>query len=261
MSEKHILCVLLHGPSGSGKSQTAKEIAVPNGVVTSWKQNHTKVVMDHKFFAAPISEIHSIKIKTLGFKATDRQLWMIHEVLRDVFPPLSISFEDFIELIYDAQAWDLNWHNHDSEIIKDRDFMTDFADKCHHLMDNPFARTLVRSIKKDINKDYELGDNNLLYVPIISDLRLRRELNFIESQFDNIIKIKLDASLGKTNERLLNRDKKTLTNQQLLHETQVSPFEDHEFDLIVQSDEINLQAQIEVVRRFILDHVIQMETS
>ena len=134
--DSKIRCVLLHGPSGSGKTETAKNIASPTGLKSAFKYKDATILFDHKFLAAPLVDIHTIKTETKGPNEFNRQLWMIHDTLLNVFPPLSIGFDDFIETVYDAQAWDLKIKYHEEKIVRDRDFMTGFADICHGLLEN-----------------------------------------------------------------------------------------------------------------------------
>lgn len=257
MYQDNITCVLFHGPSGSGKTETAKMISAPQGLVLTQKYNDQIIISDTIALAAPLIEMHSIKIQTQGANADDRQLWMLHQVFNQLIPTLSCPFDDFIEAIYDAQSYTLNTSETESGIVRDRDFMTSTADACHELADNPFAKLAVAKIKNgytDAMVEHD-AESKVHYLVIISDLRLRKEWDQFHESFDNIIKIKLDVSEKIQNKRLMERDNELLESHQLNHETQVSPFDDDEFDLVVKSDQLSLDDQVSMVKEYIFNEM------
>jgi cytidylate kinase len=260
----NLVCVLLHGPSGAGKSQTAKLIAAPEGVRAERIKQHYKTFWDYRSLAAPLGEMHTIKTQTVGADVESRQLWLLHQVFTELFLPTSVDFNDFIELIYDTQAYPLVLkENAHGQVVRDRDFMTRTADACHKLIPNVFAKYLTRSIfqkHREFMRQHEDIIDQCKNIVIINDLRLRSELEsflVLEDFGAQVITIRLDVSLLEQDARLLERDNRILTEEQRKHETQISPFTDNDFNLIVNTNDYDLPNQVLLVERFIVDQILK----
>lgn len=257
MNFADVTLVLLHGPSGSGKSETAKGIAAPEGIILTKEYKDTIVKFDTMALSSPLIEMHSIKRNTQGHNAQDRRLWLLSQIVGEVIPPLNASFEDYIELIYDIESYNLNIKTNDGVEIRDRDFMTGIADMCHSMVKDPFCRHLTNRVRDERRRHLEnhTEDKPFHYLVIVSDLRLRRELNYFQNQFQNTILIKLDVDENTQKQRLLNRDGFLLTQNQESHETQTSPFNDEEFDLVVNSRNLSLEDQISMTESYIMNQL------
>lgn len=261
MSNSDIYVVLFHGLSGAGKTSTARDIATTDGAINIHHlDNEVTLVWDYRAFAEPLASLHNIKLETTGLNATDRQLWTINQSLLELFGPYTVAYDSFVELVYDAVSWELNIiTDNDGNVVRDRDFMTGFADKCHALANNPFARYLARQIK--INFKRHLNDipegNALQYIVLVPDLRYKAELELIKSMFDNVTTIKLDISPEARDQRLLKRDGKKLTPEQLSHATQVSPFNNSDFDVVISTDSMTQEEQVRIIKEYIFNKVVR----
>lgn len=276
--------VLFNGPSGSGKTQTAKGVAAPAGVPQQFRRDNHLIRMDHKSLASPLVGLHSIKVRTKGEGAANRQLWLIHDTITDLIPPLSADFTDTMELVYDIQAYPLKVSYKEDEMVRDRNFMTNIADACHNLVHNPFAKRLIREAEKETRAAAEeieqtLTNNPAAYgfekgykfeegeevqftnVVLVSDLRLMRELKgFLRTRHTvRTILLKMEETTQRS--RLIERDGKNLTEDQKTHETQVFNFEEGKFDLVVNTDTIDLNEQIETVGNYIFEQLLGVDVN
>lgn len=256
---ENLICVLLHGPSGAGKSETAKLIAAPNGVRSETISSSHKIFWDYRVLAAPLNEMHTIKTNVVGADLEDRQLWLLHDVFVNLFPIGSVNFADFIELIYDTQAYPLQLledvHGHH---IKDRDFMTFTADACHKLYPNIFATYLSKSIIQNYKAiERSQAEDDLLFknIVVVADLRLVPELETFKDLNCKLITIKLNVSDEEQDIRLLNRDNRVLSESQRKHETQISPFTNQDFDLVLQTDDYDLASQVLNIKDYIIGQI------
>lgn len=236
---ENVTCVLLHGRSASGKTETARQ-------VIRGRFGTTTVVMDHKQLAAPLRILHSIRTETAGPDSKSRQLWLIHGVLTDLFPYGSVNYEDVIELVYDIYDYPIQTaKNEEGQIVRDRDFMTSVADMIHSLYPNVFADYLVREIKrlaKDVGEDTP-------YRVVVSDFRLEDELNTFKENFETIV-VNFDVSDTTQAKRLLKRDGQVLTERQKKHPTQ-QPLPTEFFDYSIDTETLSLDEQIDQTLKII----------
>jgi hypothetical protein len=255
----HIFC--FNGISGSGKSECARRI-VPSAHFGTWNKDH--IFWDHKQFASTLKELHSIKTTIRGTDAQNRKLWMIDQACREIISPLSLSYEDFIETIYDIVSYPLNLKGDLG--ANDRDFMTNVADMMHKLSPNCFAESLARSINLDImrvdSEYWEYSDKSIEPVPekatkifVVSDLRYREELETLKKLDAKVHVVKFDISPEIQRERLLDRDGFMLDGNQLLHPTQISPFTEYDVELIINAGKLNAADQANMMKEYIINTI------
>ena len=250
---ENIRCVFLHGKSGAGKTQTARKIIPPGRENPGVQEGSVLRMWDHEQLAAPLVALHSIKTDTVGNDSDNRQLWLIDDILGNLFPYATVPYDDLIELVYDIHAYPLViGSNHDGQAVRDRNFMTYTADRCHELYPNIFADYLARKIQNNYRMlEKEHPEPLVEYNVLISDLRLRPELELFKSKFSDVTVIKLEVSEDIRANRLLERDGWALTNEQLAHPTQSSPFTEDEFDQIVNTDTLSLTDQASMIMQYL----------
>lgn len=96
----HPIVVGLAGPAGSGKTSTAEGIIKSEGAMWS---DTGEVTWDHLYHAMPLYEYASIRLKTTGTDAKNRQLHMIHDLTQELLGA-RIGYDDMVELVYDIYA-------------------------------------------------------------------------------------------------------------------------------------------------------------
>ncbi len=244
---ENIRCILLNGKSGSGKSTVAREFA---GQVQHLKRpdgtTHTSIHWDHKYLAAPLAILHTIRTDTQGLDAKSRQLWLIHNALTDLFPYGSIDYEELIKLVYDIYEYPMKTivNEETGKLVRDRNFMTDVADVCHKLYPNVFAHKLIRDIEADfrvLDKDPKWEETGVRpqYNVVVSDLRLEAELEAFQGKFEKLTLVKFNVSELEARRRLIERDTFALTETQSAHPTQSTVFDNSLFDLVIETDTLS----------------------
>jgi hypothetical protein len=255
----HIFC--FNGISGSGKTECARRI-VPSASLGNWDRNHTS--WDHKQFASTLKELHNIKTTIQGTDAQNRKLWMIDQACREIISPLSLSYEDFIETVYDITSYPLNLKGDLG--ATDRDFMTNVADMMHKLSPNCFAESLARSIRLDVirldsdyydysDRAYDPVPEDLTKIFIVSDLRYREELEVMKKLDAKVHVIKFEIAPDIQRERLLDRDGFMLDDNQLSHPTQISNFTKDDVDLTINAGKLTAVDQAAMMKEYIMNTI------
>ena len=258
MSVSSITCVLFHGPSGSGKSSVAYALGSAEGLTKVEKFGDKKLIWEHKALSTPLLKLHSARCYTKGENEVDRMLWLVDDVLHNLVPPQSMSYEDFIELIYDVVSFPINpTENEQGQLVRDRNFFTGVADLIHSRV--PDGKAFARALAKEISASHsynkvEYPNEDLQEIFIVSDLRLRPEYEFFKMMLDPIT-IQFKVSPETQARRMVERDGRVLTEEQKQHATQISPFKDEEFDLTIDTDNMSVEEQTELVRNYILNHI------
>lgn len=254
----NLVCVLFNGSSAAGKTQTARGIAAPQGLGLEENYSGTLVSWDFRPLASTLAEMHSIKVDVQGNDYQSRQLWMLHQVLTDLFFPNSVDFDDFIELLYDIASYPLNiTYDSNDRMVRDRDFMTTIADACHSLKPNIFANNLTNKILQDFKVfTREHQDLDAKKIVIVPDLRLMPELESFEKIGCKLIKIRFEIPKEVQESRMIQRDGKQLTPKQQAHPTQSFQFDDSLFDLTIDcASGLSLKDQISMTKAFITNTV------
>lgn len=247
----HPIIVGLSGLAGSGKTSTASTIisSVPAQSLISW---------EHLYHAMPLYEFAAIKTKTVGIGAENRQLHLIHDLLKDLFHS-KIPYDDMVELVYDIYAMPIEKEG------KPRSFLQGLG-------------TLLRSYDVDVFSHWVLNRSQQLFrqwraisdeeerenpfIVLISDLRMLNEVKNIKSTPNGLI-IRFTASADVRADRLYLRDNKMLTEEQQAHETEMES-QTKEFlsyvDFEINTDNITLEEQALKTVRQICEHIGLLES-
>jgi len=190
---------------------------------------------------------------------------MIDQACREIISPLAVAYDDFIETVYDIASYPLKMKGDLG--ANDRDFMTSAADMLHKLSYNCFAESLARSIFMDAshidklhwdhweNSQDDSTPQEVTKVFVVSDLRYPDELKVLKKLSSNVHVIKFDVSPETQKSRLLDRDGFLLTEEQNAHPTQSSPFDEDEFDLVINTDTLSPQDQAVMMKDYIMNTV------
>ena len=207
----------LAGKAGSGKTSVAEEI-VPKGSFSTTKYG---VNWDHIFFALPLYELASIRKSIKGFNENNRQLFAIHDVLFDIYGGSSLGivpdYEDFISRVHKIHSLPI-----EPEGVKPRSFLQKAGDICRDGFEDCFAKWgIIKSSKlhQRFSKSLEEDSEELPFAVIISDVRFVNEAEAILKQPNGVI-VFYDASQDTLNERLMKRDGKTMSQEQMLHKSE-----------------------------------------
>ena len=211
------------GRAGSGKTSVAESI-VPKGSLSLSKHG---VKWDHIFFALPLYELASAKKNIKGFNQASRRLYAIHDVLYDLFGGSPIgdvpSYDELTKMVH--QVYDLEI---EPEGVKPRTFLQKAGDLCRDFDKDCFTKWAIRKsnllYRKYITElslvdlDSYLGESEQVAI-IISDVRFENEAQAILDQPNGIV-VYFDASDQTLNERILKRDGKPMTSEQLNHKSE-----------------------------------------
>lgn len=244
------IIVALAGSAGVGKTSTADKL-VENGVLTKTKKS--PFVWDHLFFAAPIYEMVTVRTKTQGSDSQDRILYGLHDIVHSLMQR-NCGYEDLVELVYDLAAMECNV----ADGQKPRTFMQRAGDLCRDLWMDCFPARAIKQIytmhRKLIDEWDAKEEDYVPFVSVISDLRFQNEIDLIREQPNGFV-VKLDASKEALNERLIQRSGKPLTDEQWNHpsEAQLRSIPDDKFDLIIDTNTLNLEAVAETINDFLVE--------
>jgi len=211
------------GRAGSGKTSVAENI-VPKGSISLNKHG---IKWDHIFFALPLYELASAKKNIKGFNQSSRRLYAIHDVLYDLFGSSPIadvpSYDDLIEMVH--EVYDLAI---EPEGVKPRTFLQKTGDICRNFDKDCFTKWAIRKSNSLYRKyitelastdiDSYLDQSEQMAI-IISDVRFENEAQAILDQPNGIV-VYFDASNETLNERILKRDGKPMTDEQLNHKSE-----------------------------------------
>jgi len=246
------ILIAFAGKAGSGKTSTANAI-VPT-VQSSFYENKAPIIWDHTFFAAPLYDMVAVKTELEGDEGlADRILYSLHDIVYDILQR-DCSFEDLIELVYDLYHMPCEYDMDD----KARTFMQQAGDLCRALNEDCLASAAVRkvnSIFNNLKMEYDRGgeDEPPIYLSIISDLRMKNELELIRSQPNNLL-VKFKADDNQRAERLSERSGRNMTPEQLNHksETELDAISDEEYDIILDTSNYTLAEQATVLKENII---------
>lgn len=249
----HPIIIAFAGMAGAGKTSTANAI-VPK-TSSSFNYNLPEVVWDHLYFAMPIYDMVHAKTHIEGDDYNDRLLYSLHDIVYDLLQR-RCSYEDCIELVYDLFHLPCEMINGE----KPRTFMQTAGDYCRSLYQNCFAEKAIKTINNRFNQlDYEYDLNDHLppiHFNIISDLRMKNELDIVRSQPNNLV-IKFVADRETLDQRLIERSGRALTTEQQNHqsESELLTMDDDEFDIIVDTTKLEFKDQVSMVKEAITQTV------
>jgi len=211
------------GRAGSGKTSVAEHI-VPKGSINVLKHD---VKWDHLFFALPLYELASARRNIMGINQQSRTMYAIHDVLYDLFGGSPIAnvpdYESLVEMVKFIDSMPI-----EREGVKPRTFLQVAGDVCRAFDSDCFTNWAIRKSKliyrsyiKDFNEnnnsDFDNEPNPMAI--IISDVRFLNEAEAILSEPNGVL-ITFDASDETLNERIMKRDGKPMSQEQLSHKSE-----------------------------------------
>lgn len=232
----------LAGKAGSGKTSVAEQI-VPKGSIEIIKEN-TK--WDHIFYALPLYEMASIKKNTKGQKEESRKLFALHEVLYDVYGGSSLGnipdYPNFVNLVNQINNLAI-----EPEGIKPRKFLQTAGDLCREHYPDCFSNWAISRAKKiyreTIRSSEDEDTKNV--VVMVSDVRYLNEARGILEQPNGFI-ICFDATQETLNQRLLKRDGKLMSEDEMAHSSEKQiDYIKNIASAIIDTNNLNLEQQTE----------------
>ena len=246
------IIVGLAGKAGAGKTVTARGMAKQGTIGVEGSQ---ELLWDHSFFALPLYEFVSHRRNIMGPDASQRQLYETMKTLLKMFPsPLygGPSFDELVEMTYEIVEAPMPLDSDE----KPRTFMQTVGRLCRDQQEDVFARYIEGLFKRrgiqlmtEYNRDGELDYN---YIMLVSDLRYQNEAEMILRQKNGMV-IKLEASQDVLTERILKRDKKAMTPEQMAHESEQG-IDFIPYTATLDTDNLSIKDQVLEVRTMILDH-------
>ena len=242
IKDGHPIIIGLAGKAGSGKTSVAEQL-VPKGSIEVVK-DETK--WDHIFYALPLYEMASIKKNTKGEKEESRKLFALHEVLFEVYGGSSIGkipdYLDFVDLVKQINNLSI-----EPEGIKPRKFLQNAGDICRSFDPNCFASWAIAKCKK-IYRDFIRTldeDTEHQVVVLISDVRYLNEAQSILEQPNGYV-ICFDATQETLNERLMKRDGKLMSEDEMSHSSEKQiDYIKNIASAIIDTNGLDLDAQTE----------------
>jgi hypothetical protein len=242
---EHPIIVGLSGPAGSGKTSTAVGIIEQMG---TWSDSKD-VNWDHIYHAMPLYEFVSIKTKTIGENSQDRQLHLIHDLVRDICRS-TIPYDDMVELVYDIYAMPLDPDGKPRTFLQNLGVMLR-EKNVNCFVDYAHAKSYLRF--RDCQAFSGDDSKEKPFIMLISDVRFMNEAQKIKSHPNGFL-IRYDADPSELQDRLYKRDKKLMTAEQNNHESEAvgrSPEFLSLVDLQLDTTDMNELDQIEATISFI----------
>jgi len=243
------IIVGLAGKALTGKTSCAEAIVPKARIVGS----EDLMIWDHIYFALPLYELASIRKMVAGSRASTRQLYGIHDTLYDLFGGSPISnvppYEDMITLVHNI--FDLPI---EPEGVKPRSFLQKAGDLCRNNYENCFADWAINKAKS-LYSEYVKGLAEDSYPSpfsvIISDVRMINEAEAIKNN-ENGILVCYTASEEIRQERMIKRDGKLMTDEQLNHVSELQMDEVCELaDLVMNTDDKTVDSQAALTAEFV----------
>lgn len=241
--------VSLNGPAGVGKTTTAHLLAPSRAQMLD---HMPPVTYFNQILAAPIYEMVTTKRLIEGPDKKDRILYELHNTL-DTLMARHIAYDDLVELVYDVYAMDAG----SKDDPKPRTFMQTVGDMCRAVYKDCFVDAVIRQARLDYNRltlEYAEHENDPpLHFVIVSDTRYANEVERLR-ETGNFLLVRLEASPNTLNERLLDRDGVLMSPEELAHPTEQEwqTFPEDWFDLILNTDTLDLTEQALTVQEFLL---------
>lgn len=227
----------IHGPRGSGKTTLASELAPPARMgddgAFSWA---------HLNFAMPLREMWQVKEMTAGFKAEDRILYQIHEVLLEVLGgnPLfgAPSYDDLVQLVYQVA---------EHKTPTPKRFMQFFGQMFREEFgQDVWVEWLARKAREESSL---LGEDGTAIV-VISDVRHENEMKYVESAPHSLL-VKLSIESNILLDRLIDRDGRLPSREEGSHVSEIFKPSDDMFDLVLDTSYNSPTELAQVVRSLV----------
>jgi cytidylate kinase len=220
--ENYPIIIGLAGKAGSGKTSVAETICPKGSVISSGDlfQNN-RVIWQHLFYALPLYELASIKKNIKGINEKSRKMYAIHEVLFDIYGGSPIGFvppyEKLVQMVLEIESMAI-----EPEEIKPRNFLQKAGDICRSHRYSCFSDwVIMKSIKlyKQYRNSLEENDSVDPFAVIVSDVRFENEADGILKQPNGMV-IVFDAEDAVLNQRIIKRDGKPLSEEQINHHSE-----------------------------------------
>ena len=250
---KKPIIVGLSGKAVTGKTSVAEAIVPKASIVNE----SSGILWDHIFFALPLYELANIRNQIRGSRQQTRQLYAIHETLYDVFGGSPIgdipSYEELFALVKSIHDLPI-----EPEGVKPRSFLQKAGDLCRSHKSDCFAQWGINKVKKiyseyisSLNEDADPSPFGV----IISDVRFINEAEAIRSQ-ENSILVCYTASDEARNQRMMNRDGRLMTEEQMNHpsELQIDDIATIS-DLVMDTTDMSIEEQKGLTSEFVASMV------
>lgn len=247
---EHPVIVGLAGPAGSGKTSTAEGVIKSFGGL--WG-DQAPVVWDHLFHAMPLYEFASIRNRTLGEGAKDRQLHMIHDLLRELLRS-NVSYDDMVELAYDIYSMPIRTDT------KPREFLQNVGTILRAKAPDCFSEWIHSKTYQRFRDWQSFQDPELEgrpFIVLVSDVRLLNEAQKIKNHPNGIL-IRFDANETVLENRLFDRDKVKMTEEQMNHESEAVGKSEAFLSLVdynIDTTNLVLEEQVKYTSDFIMDSI------
>lgn len=231
----------LAGKAATGKTSVAEYI-VPKASFSTSKQG---MVWEHIFFAMPLYEFYSARVKIEGLNSESRKLFSIHETLYDLYggSPLGKmpEYNSFVELTKAIAYKPL-----DLAGAKPRSFLQQVGDMCRDYDPECFSSWGIRKANKlfrEYQKSVLDNEEELPFCVLISDVRFQNEAEAILSMPNSMV-ILFDAATDVRKERILLRDGVEMTEAQMSHksEKEIDLFSD-KVSTVIDSSSMTVEEQ------------------
>lgn len=222
--ENYPIIIGLAGKAGSGKTSVAEKICPKASVISGMSDDvsiNSSIVWQHIFYALPLYELASIKKNTKGVNEKSRKMYAIHEVLYDIYGGSPIGFvppyETLVQMVSKIESMPI-----EPEGIKPRDFLQKAGDICRSHRQSCFSDwAIIKSTKLYRQYRSSLQEDDLVnpFAVIISDVRFENEADGILKQPNGMV-IVFDAEEQTLHERIIKRDGKPLSEEQMNHHSE-----------------------------------------
>ena len=230
----------LAGKAATGKTSVAEAI-VPKAQVNVADSD---LVWDHIFFALPLYEMATVKRNTRGLRERDRQLYLLHSVVYDLFGGSPIAnvpeydtLIDVVRAIYGERI---------PEEGKPRSFLQKAGDICRDVSPDCFTDNSIRFAKRlhsSYMRSQSFDTDPLPFSVIISDVRFINEAQKILQQPNGIV-VCYEASDEVRNSRLMERDGHGMTEAQKSHKSELEINDIIKFaTAIINTDNLTVEQQ------------------
>lgn len=235
------------GQAASGKTSVAQTL-VPESLV----QENRGIVQDHKFLAMPLYEMVAIKRKTQGEKSKDRQLYLMHSTLVDLFGNSPLYGAPSYGELVDLTETIVNLPIEMDEEKKPRTFLQTAGSLCRDVDPNCFVGWIHRAIIKDFLHAREADKS---YLCVVSDIRMSNEAEYVAKHPNGVlVKFTVDPFIAK--ERQLARDGFTMTEEQAAHTSEkIDDIPADMIDEVIDSNYISVEEQTNLTTKALKKHL------
>lgn len=239
------IVVGLCGQAGTGKTSVAR-----NFVPADALKMHTEqmLVVDHMFFAMPLYEMSSVKLKIEGAERRERILYGIHEVLFDLYGKSPLyglpPYDHLNELVHSIYNMPIAVDG------KPRTFLQSAGSLCRTIDRDCFVKWMNRKV---IANGMRWKEDDYTYIAIVSDVRFPNEAEWVANHPNGIL-IKYECEDHIRCERIEKRDGVPMTLEQMNHESEkIDDIDPSLYHTVINSSMMTLETQAEVTKQNIIE--------